>query len=57
MYGFCDVWLCVCIGFEYMVVCNYGFFNVCVLMYGFCNVRVCVCMDILMCGCVYICVL
>ena len=36
MYGFCNVWMCVCVG---------------VCMYGFCNVWVCVCMGFVMCEC------
>jgi len=55
MCGFCNVWVCVCMGF---VICDifvgfvmfghsYVWFLqcvcVCVCMCGFCNVRVCVC--------------
>ena len=36
MCGFCDVWVCVCVG---------------VCMCGFCNVWVCVCVGFVMCGC------
>ena len=42
MCGFCNLWLCVCVGF---VIC------------GFCNVRVCVCVGFVMCGGVYMWVL
>ena len=43
--GFCNVWLCVCVGF---VMCG------CVCVCGFCNVWVCVCMGFVMCVCVYV---
>ena len=54
MCGFCNVWVCVCVGF---VMC--GWVCVCVgfvmcgwmCVCGFCNVRVC------MCGCVHVWVL
>jgi len=57
IYGFCNVWMCVCMGFVmsgcvyvwvmyYAVVCIYGFFNV----------WVCVCMGFVMSGCMYVCV-
>jgi hypothetical protein len=41
MCGFCNVWVCVCVGF---------------VMCGFCNVCVCgcVCGCVCMCGCVYV---
>ena len=42
MCGFCNVWVCVCVGF---VMCG------CVCMCGFCNVWVCVCVGFVMCGC------
>jgi len=42
MCGFCNVWVCVCVGYE---------------MCGFCNVSLCVCAGFLMCGCVYVCFL
>ena len=48
MCGFCNVWICVCVGF---VMCG------CVCMCGFCNVWVCVCVDFVTCGCVYVWVL
>ena len=48
MCGFCNVWLCVFIGF---VMCC--FMCMCV----FCNVCVCVCVGFVMCGCVYVWVL
>jgi hypothetical protein len=35
MCGFCNVWVCVCVGF---------------VMCGFCNVWVCVCVGFVMCG-------
>ena len=44
MYGFCNVWLCVCTRFLMRGVC----------MYGFCKVWVYVCMGFVMCVCVYI---
>jgi len=52
MCGFCDVWVCVCVGF---VMC----FFVCVgfVMCGFCNVWVCVCVGFVICGFVYVWVL
>ena len=50
MRGFCNVWVCVCVGFV-MCVCE----GVC--MCGFCNVWLCVCMGFVMCGCVYVWVL
>ena len=42
MCGFCNVWLCVCVGF---------------VMWGFRNVGVCVCVGFVMCVCVYVWVL
>jgi len=46
MCGFCNVWVCVCVGF---VMC------VCVLMCRFCNVWVCVSVGVLvMCVLVFI---
>ena len=41
MYGFCNVWVCVCVGFV-MCGCVYVWvlYNVGVCMYGFCNVWV-----------------
>ena len=58
MYGICNVWLCVSIGFV-IYGCVYVFVFSCVgvCKYGFCNVRVCVCMDFVMCGFLYVCVL
>ena len=52
MCGFCNVWVCVCVGFA-ILVCG------CVCMYGFCNtcMWVCVCVGFVMCGCVYVWVL
>ena len=41
MCGFCNVWVCVCVGF---VMCG------CVCMCGFYNVWVCVCVGFIMCG-------
>ena len=41
MCGFCNVWVCVCVGF---VMCG------CVYVWV-CNVWVCVCVGFLMCGC------
>ena len=46
MCGFCNVWVCVCVGFV-MYVC----------MYEFCNVWLCVSVGFVMCGCVYVWVL
>jgi len=53
MCGFCNVWMCACVGF---VMCG------CVCMCGFCNVWMCVCVGFVMygfvmCGCVYVWVL
>ena len=45
MYGFCSVWVCVCVGF---VMCG------CVCRCGFCNMWVCVCVRFVMGGCVYV---
>jgi len=47
MYGFCNVWMCVCVGFV-MCVCV----GVCTC--GFCYVWVCVCVGLLMCGRMYV---
>ena len=47
MCKFCNVWVCVCVGFV-MYGCV-GF-----LMCGFCNVWFCVCVGFVMCGCVYV---
>ena len=45
--GFCNVWLCVCVGFV-MCGCEFGVFsNVCVC--------VCVCVGFVMCACVFLC--
>ena len=44
MYGYCNVWVCVCMG---TVIC--GCVYVWVLC-GFSNVWVCVCMGTVMCG-------
>jgi hypothetical protein len=58
MYGFCNVWVCVCMGF---VMCGYVYVWVLqcvgVCMYGFCNVWVCVLMGFVMCEYVYVWVL
>jgi len=53
MYGFCNVWVCVCMGFL-MGVCVYVWFMYCAVVcrYGFCNVWVCVGMCFVMSGCV-----
>jgi len=40
--GFCNRWFCI-----YVAVC----------MFGFCNVWGCVCVGLVMCWCVYVCVL
>ena len=52
MYGFCNVWMCVYVGFE-MCGCVYVWVLKCVdvCMYGFCNVWVCVCVGFVMWGC------
>ena len=42
-YGFCNVWVCVCMGFVSVSVC----------MYGFCYLWMCVCMGFVMYVCVY----
>ena len=47
MCGFCNMCVCVCVGFVIVGVC----------MCGFCNVLVCVCVGFVMCGCVYVWVL
>ena len=39
MCGFCNMWVCVCVG-----VCTCGI----------CNVWVCVCVGFVMCECVYV---
>jgi hypothetical protein len=56
MYGFCNVWVCVCVDFVMCVcVCVCMGFVMCVCvyvcMYGFCNVWVCVCVGFVMRGC------
>ena len=43
MFGFCNVWVCVCVGFL-----------MCVCMCGFCNVFLCGCVGFVMCRCVYV---
>ena len=48
MCGFCNVGVCVCVGF---VMCG------CVCMCGFCNVCVWVCVGVCMCGFVHMWVL
>ena len=48
MFGFSNVWFCVCV---FSLNC------VCVCMYGFCNVWLCVCLVSVKCGCVYVWVL
>ena len=45
MCGFCNVWVCVCVGFLMCV-------GVCVC--GSRKLWVCVCVGFLMCGCVYV---
>ena len=44
--GFCNVLVCVCVGFV-----------ICECVFEFCNVWVCVCVGFLMRGCVYVWVL
>jgi hypothetical protein len=63
MCGFCNVWVCVCVGFVMCgCVCMCGFCNVCVRVFynvwvrvyicvGFFNLCVCVWVGFLMCGC------
>ena len=51
MYTFCNVWLCVCVGF---IMTGYVYVWVCV--YGFFSVWGCVCMGFVMCVCVCVCV-
>jgi hypothetical protein len=57
MYGFCSVWVCVCVGFV-MFGCLYVWVLECVglCMCGFCNVWVCVYVDFVMCEIFYNCV-
>jgi len=57
MCGFCNVWVCVCVGFVICGVFMCGFCNVCLWGEGICNVWVCVCVGFVMCGCVYVWVL
>ena len=45
MCGFCNVWVCVCVG---LVMCGCVYVWVC--MCGFCDVWVCVCVGVCMCG-------
>ena len=45
MCGFCNVWVCVCVG-----VCVYVGFVMC----GCCNIWMCLCVDFVMCGFVYV---
>ena len=52
MCGFCNVWVCVGVGF---VMC--GCVSVDFVMCGFCNVWVCVGVGFVKCGCVYMWVL
>jgi len=58
MCGFCNVWVCVCMGF---VICECVYvwllYLVGFIMCGFCKVWVCVCVGFVMCGCVYVWVL
>ena len=48
MCGFCNVWLCVCVGF---VMCG------CVYVWVLYFEGMCVCVGFVMCGCVYVWVL
>jgi len=57
MCGFCNVWVCVCVGFVICGVFMCGFCSVCLWGEGICNVWVCVCVGFVMCGCVYVWVL
>ena len=58
MCGFCNVWVCVCVGFV-MCWCVYVWvsYGVNVYKFGVCNVWVCVCVGFVMCGCGYVWVL
>jgi len=52
MCGFCNVWVCVCVGFVMCVcvcVCVGFVMCVCMCMCGFCNVWVCVCVCVCVC--------
>ena len=46
MCGFCNVWVCLCVGV--LVICV----SVCIC--GFCDVWVCVCVGFVMCVCGYV---
>ena len=52
--GFCNVWLCECVGF---VMCGCVYVWVFVFMCGFCNVWLCECVGFVTCECVYVWVL
>ena len=56
MCGFCDLWVCVCVGFVMFVSLYVWVFNVwlCVCEFGFCNVSVCVYVVFVLCGGVYV---
>jgi len=51
--GFCNLWVCVYVGFV-MCECVYVWVLNCVVVCisGFCNVWLCVCVGFVMCGCV-----
>ena len=57
MYGFCNVWVYVCLGFVmfwcvYVCVFNvWLFIGMGFLICGFCNPWVCVCAGLVICGC------
>ena len=51
MCGFCNIWVCVGVGFVMCWCVFVGFVIVVVCMCGFCNVWVCVCVGFVMCGC------
>ena len=55
MCGFCNVWVCACVGFL-MCGCVYvwDLYFVELCMFGFCNVLLCVCMGFVMCCCMYV---
>jgi len=57
MYGFCNLWVCVCVGFVLCGCVCCVCVGVCMCMCGFCNVWLCVCVGFVMCGCVYVWVL
>ena len=68
MYIFCNVRVCVCMGFvmfgcvyvwalKCVGVCTYDFVTSGCVYYGFCNVLLCVCVGFILSGCAYVWVL